>query len=244
MITTTDQERLLTTLQRDWDSEVRSEGFRAICAGKERGHRIADHAEERTVGFIEQEGFPVAFEHGQDKLPRARSMGDIWLRSGVPPIYNPINVKAGIAGVSGQPNMVSLEKLTKALLAHLIDSYWLLLIRVTVGDGQYSAHITLVNIFDYLDFMHFDSGPGQLMLRSDAFYEHFADHGAKPNQLTPGETVQRLVDMRRDGNERLIANRRKSQTLLEERVATFDPTSAVDQRDAKLFPPQPHLLEP
>jgi len=175
----------VATLQRDWDNEVRSEGFRAICAGKERGHRIADHAEERTVGFIEQEGFPVAFEHGRDKLPRARSMGDIWLRSGTPFIYNPINVKAGIAGVSGQPNMVSLEKLTKALLNHLIDSYWLLLIRVTVGDEHHAAHITLVNIFDYLDFMHFDSGPGQLMLRSDAFYAHLIDPEAGPNRVDP-----------------------------------------------------------
>jgi hypothetical protein len=134
VIAAADQTRLVTTLQRDWDLEVQSERFRDICAGKERGHRIADYSEEQTVGFIKQDAFPIAFEHGPTGLPRARSMGDIWLQSGSPRIYNPINVKAGIAGVGGQPNMVSLEKLTQAILDHIIDSYWLLLLHFTIND--------------------------------------------------------------------------------------------------------------
>jgi len=171
------QTRLLATLQREWDSEVQSMRFRDICAGKERGHRIADYAEERTIEFITQDDFSVAFEHGPDRLPRARSMGDIWLMSGAPRIYNPINVKAGIGGVGGQPNMVSLEKLTQGILNHIVDSYWLLLLRFEINDSGTLVGIKLVNILDYLDFMHFDAGPGQIMLRSDRFYAHLEQGG-------------------------------------------------------------------
>jgi hypothetical protein len=231
-----DQTRLLTTLQHDWDSEVQSERFREICAGKERGHRIADYAEERTVAFIRKDGFPVAFEYGKNKLPRDRSMGDIWLKSGSPPIYNPINVKAGIGGVGGQPNMVSLEKLSQAILEHLIDSYWLLLLRFTIHDSGTLAGIKLVNIFDYLDFIHFDAGPGQMMLRSDRFYAHLEQGGAA-RSLSLADTVERLLALRRDGDKRLAANRQKRRLALEAKAEVFDPTLPIDQSYARLFAP-------
>ena len=236
VIAKVDQTRLLATLQRDWDSEVQSERFRDICAGKERGHRIADYAEERTVYFIRHDAFPVAFEHGPDRVPRDRSMGDIWLMSGSPRIYNPINVKAGIAGVGGQPNMVSLEKLTQAILNHLIDSYWLLLLRFEINDSGALAGIKLVNILDYLAFMHFDAGPGQIMLRSDRFYAYLAEGGAA-QLLDLADAVERLVELRRDGDERLTANREKRRLALEAKAETFDPTLPIDQGLALLSAP-------
>lgn len=233
MIAKTDQTRLLATLQRDWDSEVRSKRFRDICTGKERGHRIADYAEERTIEFISQDDFSVAFEHGPDLLPRARSMGDIWLMSGSPRIYNPINVKAGIAGVGGQPNMVSLEKLTQGILNHIIDSYWLLLLRFEINDSGTLAGIKLVNILDYLDFMHFDAGPGQIMLRSDRFYAHLEQDGTA-RSLNLADTVKRLVELRRDGDKRLAANREKRRLALEEKAEAFDPALPIDQSHTDL----------
>jgi hypothetical protein len=236
VIAKADQARLLATLQRDWDNEIESGRFRDICAGKERGHRIADYAEERTVDFVMQDAFPVAFEHGPDRVPRDRSMGDIWLMSGSPRIYNPINVKAGIAGVGGQPNMVSLEKLTQALLNHLIDSYWLLLLRFEISDSEILAGIKLVNILDYLDFMHFDAGPGQIMLRSDRFYAHLEKGGAT-QPLNLFDAVERLIELRRDGDERLTVNREKRRLALEAKAETFDPTLPVDQSLALLFAP-------
>jgi hypothetical protein len=238
VITTTDQTRLLATLQRDWDGEVESKQFREICAGKERGHRIADHAEERTVAFITRDAFPVAFEYAKNRLPRARSMGDIWFKSGSPPIYNPINVKAGIAGVGGQPNMVSLEKVSQAILEHVIDSYWLLLLRFTISDTGILAGIKLVNIFDYLDFMHFDAGPGQIMLRSDRFYAYLEQDGAA-QPLSLAETAERLLALRRDGDKRLAANREKRRLALEAKAEIFDPTLPIDQSNARLFAPAP-----
>jgi hypothetical protein len=240
VIAKVDQTRLLATLQRDWDSEVESKRFRDICAGKERGHRIADYAEERTVDFIMQDAFPVAFEYGPNRVPRDRSMGDIWLMSGSPRIYNPINVKAGITGVGGQPNMVSLEKLTQAILNHLIDSYWLLLLRFTINDSGALAGIKLVNILDYLDFMHFDAGPGQIMLRSDRFYAHL-EQGGTAQSLSLADAVERLVELRREGDKRLAANREKRRLALEAKAEAFDPTLPIDQSFALLSAPTTKL---
>ena len=59
-------------------------------------------------------------------------MGDLWLGSSG--MYNPINVKAGVYGVGGQPNLVSLAKLTDGLLDHVIDSYYLLFVKFADTD--------------------------------------------------------------------------------------------------------------
>ena len=237
VITKADQRRLLATLQREWDIEVVSTSFTGICAGKEPGHRIADRVEEQTVKFIQEDGFPVAFQHGLKKKGRSdRSMGDIWLLSGSPRIYNPINVKTGIAGVKGgQPNMVALEKLTKAILDHEIDSYWLLLIRIDTSSAEFTASLKLINIFDYLDLMTFHSGPGQLMLRSKIFYTYIEAGGA-PKPLTLGETVERLVALRHDGDARLFQNRKRKLADLKKKVAIFDVELPVDQSKARLHP--------
>lgn len=233
MISGADQQRLTAVVQRDWELTVATDEFHAICAGKERGHRIADYAEEKTVGFIEADGFAVAYEHGLGGSRRQRSMGDIWLRSGTPPIYNPINVKAGIAGVGGQPNMVSLAKLTMALLKHQIDSYWLLLIRITEAESGFTAGVLLINIFDYLGFMTFDSGPGQVMLRSDAFYAYLQGGGG-PMIYSLEEVAKRLLEIRRDGDERLIANRARRLRELERLADSFYADSPVDQATLQL----------
>lgn len=218
-------------VQRDWALDVRTAQFRAICAGKERGHRIADYAEERTLKFIETEAFDVAYEHGASgarRARRARSMGDVWLKSGEPPMFNPINVKAGIAGVGGQPNMVSLNKLTATILRRQIDSYWLLLIRIEEAESGFTPLVRLVNILDYLEFMHFDSGPGQIMLRSDAFYGYIAGGGI-PRRLTLEQVVERLLEMRRDGDRRLLENRARRLETLEKGAQSFDASAPIDQ---------------
>lgn len=130
--------------------------------------------------------------------------------------------------------MVSLNKLTNAILSHHIDSYWLLLIRFQEGQSSFQPHVKLVSILDYLDFMHFDSGPGQIMLRSDAFYKHLAD-GDDPTELDSDEGVGRLLEMRRDGDKRLTENRANRLRQLEASAEAFEPTLPVDQTELKLI---------
>lgn len=231
MITQKDQARLLRLLRPHWDDEVGSEDFERIVAGKEPGHRIADYAEERTLEFLAAEQLPVAYQYNRKKTKRDRSMGDFWLRSGRPTIYNPVNVKTGIEKRGGQPNMVSLEKLTQALLAREIDSYWLLLVRITAAPPR-AVTLKIINLLDYLQFIHFDAGPGQTMLKNDVFYKY--DGG--PRRLSIDQTVHALAEIRRDGNRRLLANRERKLNALEQRLAQFDSSAAIKQESALLRP--------
>jgi hypothetical protein len=111
-----------------------------------------------------------------------------------------------------------------------------LLLRFTIADSGTVAGIKLVNILDYLDFMHFDAGPGQVMLRSDRFYAHLEQGGAA-RPLSPVDNVERLLALRRDGDRRLAANREKRRLALEAKAEAFDPTLPIDQSQARLFAP-------
>jgi hypothetical protein len=124
-----------------------------------------------------------------------------------------------------------------------IDSYWLLSIRISTAEPQLVAGLLLVNIFDYLDFMTFDSGPGQMMLRSDLFYAYIRD-GGSPRPLPIDETLDRLIEIRRDGDARLLANRRTRLQRLELVASGFDPNVPIDQRniDLRLSGSDPGLL--
>jgi hypothetical protein len=114
-----------------WQEEVTKPGFIDQATGKEIGHRIADEVEEKTTALIER-NFTAARQHNRRGLAVDRSMGDIWVLSNG--IYNPINVKAGEVNQNGQPNIVALRKLLRAILSHQVDSYYLLVVKMVVKD--------------------------------------------------------------------------------------------------------------
>lgn len=110
-----------------WQTRLQTSEFRRLASGKEIGHRIADLVDEETTSLIAQ-SFPTKRQRRRDGTVMSRSMGDIWVLSNG--MYNPLNVKAGEADRNGQPNMVSLKKLLRALLLHQIDSYYLLIVKM------------------------------------------------------------------------------------------------------------------
>ena len=224
MITPEDQSKVKTLAQTYWEQEVQTAQFRSLFSGKEIGHRIADYVDERTTGMLEA-SFSTVHELDSAGRIRARSMGDLWLRSGG--IYNPVNVKAGEAGKNGQPNMVSLTKLLDSLLRHQIDSYYLLIVKMRLNSvpastdvpessltpDQIAANVYFVDMLDYLDYVTFDAGPGQTMLKERQFYEA-ADMSWQPPEQTIGGKVSRLIDLLEDGDRRLIENRRRKMERL------------------------------
>ena len=242
MITHEDQADVIERTQSYWAKEVETERFRAIFAGKEIGHRIADYVDEHTTGMLAA-SFDTRQQLDARGRPRARSMGDIWLRSSG--IYNPINVKAGEAGKNGQQNLVSLTKQLDALLGREIDSYYLLIVKMrfqerppsegtrrpTVNTQKILPNVYLVDMLDYLDYVTFDSGPGQCMLKEKQFYD-FCDGGAKPPERRIGEKVARLIDLLEDGDRRLIENRRKKMNRIRSSFARYETLNShvVDQR--------------
>jgi hypothetical protein len=186
-----------------WAGEIASDEFRRIATGKEIGHRIADLVDERTSMLLEQY-FDVQREQGARGV-RARSMGDVWVRSSG--IYNPVNIKAGEAGKNGQPNLVSLTKVLNALLLRQIDSYYVLIVKMRLS-AEPRAFVYLADILGYLDYTTFDSGPGQMMLKEQAFYEAI-DRGVPPSEVTMAGKIDRLVAMLEDADRRLFENRRR-----------------------------------
>jgi hypothetical protein len=222
---------ILRATQEYWAEAVSIGTFRAIASGKEIGHRIADYVDEKTTELLEAR-FPAKHELDASGRPRPRSMGDVWLLDNG--IYNPVNVKAGEAGKSGQPNMVSLTKLIDALLKEHIDSYYLLIVKmriqgtaaadelpgVAVDPGLIVPNVYFVDMLDYLNFITFDAGPGQAMLRERQFYQ-FCDAGLTPPNLGIADKVSRLVDLLEDGDRRLIENRRRKMERLRRDVDRY-----------------------
>jgi len=197
-------DEICATTQEFWDLEVKAPEFIALAAGKEIGHRIADKVDDQTTNLL-RGIYPVFFEHGI-KGQRARSMGDFWLLS--EGIYHPVNVKAGQANSSGQPNIVSMRKLLRVLLTRQIDSYYLLIIKFQIG-ADVRATVYLVDILDYIDCVTFDSGPGQMMLKEKQFYDE-VKKGLRLPTLSIYQKCELLVTKLEDGEVRLIKNRAKT----------------------------------
>ncbi len=205
MIDARTAKRIRRDTQAYWDSEVRKRYFREIAQGKEIGHRIADLVDEKTTALLTVK-YVTKHQCDSRGQRRMRSMGDLWLECGG--IYHPVNVKAGVTTTGGQPNMVSLKKLLRALLGYQIDSYYLLMVKMDIT-REITCRVYFLDLLDYLSYMTFDSGPGQIMLKANAFYDAMAK-GTSPPTLAIRRKVKQLYAMLEDGNKRLAANRAES----------------------------------
>lgn len=191
--------------------------FLGLTKGKERGHRMADFVDERTTALLGT-NFETRFQSGAAGIARARSMGDVWLKSGG--IFNPINVKTGVAGANGQPNLVSLKKLLRELLADRIDSYYLLFIKFELDDAP-KPRVYLVDLLEHLVFATYDDGPGQMMLKETDFFVAMEAGGSRATGLSMSDKIERLFALLKDGNRRLITNRRKTIATFERSIAEY-----------------------
>ncbi|MBM3188322.1 MAG: hypothetical protein FJZ90_06320 [Chloroflexi bacterium] len=132
-------------------------------------------------------------------------MGDVWLHDNG--IYHPVNVKTGIVGSEGQPNIASLKKVLSAIMARQIDSYYLLIVKMHISASRILPSVYLVDMLDWLDYVTFDSGPGQMMLKAVRFFREFDPSRAEP--LSIKDKVRRLMDLYEDGERRLRENRER-----------------------------------
>ena len=146
-----------------WNQEVKKEYFIEIAKGKEIGHKLADLVDEKTTALLTLK-HRTGYQRSSNGQKRARSMGDVWLLDEY--IYHPINVKTGLVGSEGQPNLVSIKKVLSAITERQIDSYYLLMVKIAIDDGTGAIEPSVVftDMLDWLDYVTFDSGPGQMML--------------------------------------------------------------------------------
>jgi len=203
------------------EKAAKDEVFLGLTRGKERGHRMADFVDERTTALLEAH-FVTRFQSGKGGTARARSMGDVWLKSGG--IFNPVNVKTGVSGANGQPNLVSLKKLLRALLNDQIDSYYLLFVKFDLGPPV-RPKVFLVDLLGHLEFATYDDGPGQMMLLEEKFFSAM-EGGACATSTPIVEKIDRLFALLKDGNRRLIQNRKTTIEQFEKMIAAYKAQSA------------------
>lgn len=237
MLSKKTQLQIVKLTQDRWTERCEAGELAQYMLRKERGHGLADWVEDTTVTMLSR-AFPkrVAFQ-SSGKGRRRRSMGDIWI--GERNVFNPINIKTGVKEPArrsgGQPNLVSLTKLTEAVFQRWIDSYYLLFIRFTASDPV-TVDVTLVDLLHIVeDYAHFDAGTGQLMLRSSRF-----DDPPPPlyTVVEPKAALGHLLAVREDGNRRLQAKRQGDLEKVKNEMAGFDGTAPLDQSGLALDPPR------
>ncbi len=212
--------RTLTSIQSAtndyWKSEVRKPEIIAIAKGKEIGHKLADLVDEKTTALLTV-NYLTRQQRDAHGRKRSRSMGDLWLQDN--DIYHPVNVKTGIVGSEGRPNLVSLKKVLGAIMARQIDSYYLLIVKMQIAAKVIEPAVYLIDMLDWLEYVTFDSGPGQMMLKAVKFFNEFDPKARK--SITIRDKVKRLMDLYEDGERRLKENRERDLTIYRRQFEAF-----------------------
>ena len=187
-----------------WNVHVTDQEFISRIQGKEPGHRVADYVDEQTSTMLKAK-MRAKFELDPKTLgPRKRSMGDVWVfETGA---YHPINIKAGLLGAGGQPNVVSMQKVLDYIFRQWIDSYYVLIVKFD-GTKEPIAHRSyLIDMLDWIEFLEYNAGPGQIMLKEAPFYEAY-DSGWRPAQRSIREKTLALFRIFETRIESLIKQR-------------------------------------
>ena len=217
MIDTRDIEDIRERVDGYWRRTLAENGvdFIDIALGKEGGHQLSDRVDQLTTSFIHS-SFPMCsgFQHTGGKA-NSRSMGDIWFKNRREE-WNPVNVKTGLVGSEGQPNIVSLKRVMSSIFERKIDSYYLLFVKFAVDPARKSiAHrVWLVDLLDWITLsgrrsvVTFNAGPGQMMLKAERFFG-LLDRGFAPDSATLREKVSALMDLYLLGERNLMRDRRR-----------------------------------
>lgn len=223
------QEHVLDLTNDHWVTHAHDQGFTEIIQGKEPGHRMADYVDDRTCSLLKVH-LDTRYEGDKKGNVRKRSMGDIWVHS--QGIFNPINVKSGLQDMNGQPNLVSMQKLLDYILKRWIDSYYLLIIKFDVS-AQPTHKAYFVDILDWTEFITYDAGPGQIMLRERDFYAAYESGYVPPDRTVP-EKAEILFTLFEQQLEALFANRRARLARQRDMLTTFrSRTFTVNQSEMR-----------
>ena len=229
-----DGEKIRCLADRHWRCHVRDSGFAEIVDGKEPGHRMADYVDDKTTALLKVE-LDTRYEGNVDGSVKKRSMGDIWVHSNG--IYNPINVKSGLQDMRGQPNVVSMEKLLNYLFRRQIDSYYLLVVKFDISNRRNITHRTyFFDLLDWTDFVTYDAGPGQIMLREQELYDAY-DSGSEKPRRSMQEKVGWFFNLFEQQVEALFKNRQQRLRRQREQLGRFeDAPFRVDQSNMRFVP--------
>lgn len=140
---------------------------------KEPGHTYGEAVEELLVKrLVKEDSQFLAPIKKKGSGKQTRKMEDLLYVKSL--IKYLINIKLGYEKGDGQPNMVSFNRLVKSYHSNEIDSYYILIVNVfgKTKDNLVTKEY-IFNLFDYLDYVNYNYGTGQIMLKEKQF---FADY--------------------------------------------------------------------
>jgi len=183
---------------------------------KEPGHSYGEKVEEILAEKL-VEKYPDKFslpEKVKGGGKQTRKMEDlIWKPNG-----DLINIKLGYEKGNGQPNMVSFNRLYKNYCSGLIDSYWIFVIDVS---GKTKDSLTtktyLFNLYDYLDYVNYNYGTGQVMLKESHFFANY-----DPNVIFDNTKKDIVLKLKEIDNNAFISHIKLKEEQHKQRQETFD----------------------
>lgn len=227
MLTTDEIQNIREKIDQYWNDQLQNretnKSFYDMATGKEGGHQLGDKVDQLSTMKISTE-YPLnaGYQHKGGKVS-TRSMGDIWFKNNKGE-WNPINVKTGLVGSEGQPNIVSLKRVMTSIMDHVIDSYYLLMVKFEIDNESktVSHSVYLTDILNWLEksVVTFNSGPGQMMLKAKHFYTLLSD-GFYPAELSVKRKMELLMNLYRIGEENLIKDREKDREKFEKCYEAF-----------------------
>ena len=140
---------------------------------KEIGHKHGEAIESHIVeNFSKMKGF--------DEPMASREFGDLYFTH---PVFDQgrdaLNIKFGYQK-DGKPNLCALNRLIRAVTGRnprypdkfheTFDSYWILSVNLLDKNRNFEIH--LFDVYQNLDLVAFDAGPGQLMINETMLYKN------------------------------------------------------------------------
>lgn len=227
-------DQLITDIEKKlfekWKTVLQSnDAFINILDGKEGGHSIASYVDETTIKFIKEE-FPNLLIAKERKK---RSMGDFWLKNGN--CFIPFNIKTGNTDRGGSPNIVSLDKIYDFICKHVINKYFLIIVLFQKNKNWKLRILKIINILDYPEYLSYDYGPGQIMLKKDKFIKDIENNDLIVKNMSIKDTLQNLYKLAND-NEKLdkfIKNRQVKLKKYKEQYEIFSDNQNLNQEKLK-----------
>lgn len=217
-------------LSEKWKTVLQSNAtFINILNGKEGGHSIASYVDETTIKFIKEE-FPSL---SIVKEKKKRSIGDFWLNNGN--CFIPFNIKTGNTNKGGSPNVVSLDKIYDFIYKHVINKYFLIIVLFQKNENWKLRILKIINILDYPEYLSYDYGPGQIMLKQDKFIKDIESGNIITKNILIKDTLKNLYKLAND-NEKLtkfVKNRQAKLQKYKEQYEIFNDDQKLNQEKLK-----------
>ena len=128
-----------------------------------------------------------------------------------------------------------MQKLLDYILKRWIDSYHLLIVKFDLSEHT-SHKLYFIDLLDWIDFVTYDAGPGQIMLREQDLYDE-VDAARAPASRTIFEKVDALFDLFERQLRALFTNRQERLDRQRAMSKKFQKTPfSVDQSQMKFVP--------